>query len=189
MKSLGYVLIALCLLLCNAVQAEEERQKYGDLWNSLTDIERSAFLLGFREGMSEGWMEIETYLLDTIPTDWESDFTSKYWAFCRKSIARNFPEIRVVRDVMTSLYADPSNIYLRFRTVFLTSVAKIRGTPPGVIERLLATARKQSYVVYMMTKNGKMSKDELRELNEMKKKKTWFRSTVYREIYGGKTPE
>ena len=179
MKSARYLIIFLCLLLYGSVQAEEERYKYGEVWNTWTNFNRYVYLSGFKDGMDEGWVDLERFLNRTLQTDWRL-YADRYTAFYKTSISKNFPDINVVRDVMTKFYADPSNTYLEFTTIFLASVAKTRGASGEAIDKLLTTARKKSYQLHMMRKKETISTEEAGQYI----KGPSFSSMVYEEIYG-----
>lgn len=179
MKSAKCLIILLCLLLYSLVQAEEERYKYGEVWNNWTDFHRYVYLSGFKDGMDEGWTDLERFLHKTLQVDWKPH-AHTYTAFYKTSISKNFPDIRVVRDVMTDFYADPSNTFLDFTTIFLASVAKVRGASTDTIEKLLATARKKSYQLHVMRKKETISPEEAGQYI----KGPSFSSMAYEEIYG-----
>jgi len=181
MKSIIGLITFLCFLLYAPGQAEEERDDYGKVWNNWNAFYRYVYLWGFKDGMSEGWNDLERFFHRTLKKDW-SPHMEKHMAYYRRSVSKNFPEIEEVRDVMTNLYANEVNAYLEPSIVFLASVAKIRGTPPEVIENLLATARKKSYQLHVMRKKKEITTEEVMRYI----KGPSFSSMVYKEIYGEK---
>ena len=152
MKSFRYLVIILCLLMYCEIYAQGKVEKgpvkHGEFWNSWTEDIRGFYLLGLRDGIVEGRYESlrlsgilkkKGYITHNEGLEEQFDF------FLDKTLSENFPEIDVVGNVMTKFYADPSNTYLSFPSVFLISVAKIRGASPWLIEKMLATARKAAY--------------------------------------------
>jgi len=119
----------------------------------MTDYQRYVYLLGLKSGWSEGDLESAYYWIGMLESrgvvaiDKSETSAKQILDLSEKKLTLNFPEVRVVREVMTKFYADPSNIYLDFPDIFLISVAKIRGSSPELIERMLATARKESYLL------------------------------------------
>ena len=154
MKSFWFLVILLCLLMYCEIYAQGKTEKGpardGEFWNSWTDDTRSFYLVGLRDGLLEG--ETESFRLTRILKEkgyitYNEGFKEQFVFLLKKGkfLSDNFPEIDVVRDVMTKFYADPTNTYLTLPSVFLISVAKIRGGSPWLIEKMLATARKDSY--------------------------------------------
>jgi len=179
MKSFRYLIILVFFLLCSPVQAEEERYDYRKVWSNWTDLHRYIYLWGFKDGMSEGWNDLERFFHKTLQKDWSS-YVEEHMAFYIRSISKNFPDILEVRDVMTNFYARPANRYLEPRIILLASVAKIRGSSSELIEELLATARKKSGQLRMMREKETISTEEVMKYIEGPS----FSSVVYKEIYG-----
>lgn len=134
MKSFRYLVILLCLLMYCEIYAQAKAEKgpvkHGEGWNSMTDASRNWYLVGLRDGIYEG--NLQSGQLSRILTEKgyvtrNKGFEEQFDFFLDKMLWKNFPEIDVVRDVMTKFYADPSNTYLSMSSVFLISVAKIRG--------------------------------------------------------------
>lgn len=165
MKLYRFLPIFLCLLMYCEIYAqaktEKEPLKYGQIWNSMTDDSRDWYLTGLGIGIAEGngeSLRIMRILKEKGYITYNEGMKEQF-VFLRKKgkcLSDNFPEIDVVRDVMTKFYADPTNTYLRHSSVFLVSVAKLRGASPELIEKMLANGRKDEY-------EGKYSL-ELREL-------------------------
>jgi hypothetical protein len=179
MKVLGYLLILLYLLPYGSVEAEEERYDYGRVWSNWTNFHRYVYLSGFKDGMDEGWNDLERFFHRTFQKDWPP-YVAKYTEFYAHSLSKDFPDIEEVRDAMTNFYGDPSNTYLEFATIFLVSVVKIRGSSPEVIEKLLAIARKESYHLHIMRKKKGTSTEELMKYLQGPP----FSPMAYQEIYG-----
>lgn len=138
--------------------AEEERSKYGQNWNSWNDSHRIVYLLGLKDGMKERgleqyYVELALYRRGLV-TDTDARNKALLKDLYPKALTPNFPELKVLRDVMTKFYADPANTYLDFRTIFVVSVAKLRGASPELIEKILSTARKTSYGLYKFSQTG-----------------------------------
>lgn len=150
MKALRFLLVLVCLFLYSPVyspvQGGKKRYNFGKEWNRWNDHERYVYLRGLRDGMDEG--KEEWYWIGPKIEDTEANaerYAERYEFYMRNSITQNFPNMEAVREIMTDFYADPSNTYLHFVYVLKISVAKLRGSSLDVIERLLATARKQSH--------------------------------------------
>jgi hypothetical protein len=181
MKPMRTMVVLLCLLLHSPLYGEEERYSYGKVWNNWTDIYRSVYLWGFKDGMTEGWNDLERFFHKTFQKDW-TPYVDRYTAFYRYSLSQDFPDMKEVREVMTAFYADTSNTYLEPAVIFLVAVAKIRGASPDVIDRLLETARKKSRQLHMMRQKKKPGTEDIVEFIEGPS----FSSMAYEEIYGEK---
>lgn len=144
MRSSRYLVILLYVLIFGSAQAEEGRYKYGEVWNSWTDSHRSAYLWGLRDGTKIGVTEFMVFDGSTTK--------EKFDSFLRESLVHNFPDINVVRNLMTEFYEDPANVYLDFGAIFNVCIAKIEGASPQTIENILARDRKHSYKMYMFRK-------------------------------------
>jgi hypothetical protein len=172
-------MIAISVLLSSPILAEEEPNDYGKIWSNWTAFNRYIYLWGFKDGMSEGWNDLERFFHKTLEKDW-SPYLERHVAFYIKSVSKNFPDLIEVRDVMTELYADSSNRYLEPRIMILVSVARVRGTSPELVDKLLATAREKSSQLRRMRGKETTSREDVMTYFEG----PLFPSMVYEGIYG-----
>jgi len=178
-KAFKYFMVLVLLLLCNLLHAQEKPYDYGNVWDNWSALHRYIYLSGFRDGMSEGWNDLERFFHKALQKDW-SPYLEEHIGFYTKSISKNFPDLIKVRDVMTDLYAQPQNRYLEPRIVLLASVAKIKGASPELVEKLLVTAREKSSELYKMRGKSTITTEDVMRYIEGPS----FSAMAYEEIYG-----
>ncbi|NIM97215.1 MAG: hypothetical protein GTO24_03730 [candidate division Zixibacteria bacterium] len=151
MKRFRYLIILLCLLLFSPVQAEEERTKWGEVWNSWTELQKYLYLWGYKDGMVKSESLHNAIVLPLVSQKCPREVLSKYLE-AAPPIRDLFPDLDVLKDVMTEFYKDPANTYLEFDTILWVSHLKLNGESAESIERVLARERKRSYQLHMYLK-------------------------------------
>ena len=109
-------------------RAERELVNFGQIWKSWTDSVRSIYLEGFVDGQSH------TYLLlqGDVPAARREPLRLMTFTFYGGA---------AIRDVMTSLYADPANTFVEFEDMVYIARDKLSGKD---IEPALRDARRSS---------------------------------------------
>jgi len=109
-----------------ATSAQDERLfNYGKQWKSWPDICRSTYVLGFVNGQDSTYVA----LLDDLPPARQEALRLKTYTFYDED---------ALRDVITNLYADPANTYIRYSSIVYIARDKLAGKD---IEPILRRAR------------------------------------------------
>ena len=103
----------------------EELVNYGHKWNAWSNESRSTYLEGFVDGQSNTYLLI----LNDLPPERREALRLRTFTFYENG---------VLRDVMTSLYSDPANSYVRYDSMVYIARDKIGGKD---IETALRSAR------------------------------------------------
>ena len=112
---------------CLSPPSGQELFNFGRQWNAWSNGSRSIYLDGFVEGQSD------TYLLLEKDLPKERREPLKLETF-------TFYDSDALRDVMTSLYSDPANTYIRYGPMVYIARDKLAGKD---IEPRLRLARRQ----------------------------------------------
>jgi hypothetical protein len=103
----------------------EELVNYGRKWNAWSNESRSTYLEGFVDGQSNTYLLV----LSDLPAERREAIRLRTFTFYENA---------VLRDVMTSLYSDPANSYVRYDSMVYIVRDKIGGKD---IEAALRSAR------------------------------------------------
>ncbi len=103
-------------LLC-AQPAPALEKTPGKIWNRLTDTERFIYLWGYRDcAMAKRDEAVALFLRE------KRDIRNPIWKGFMRSPFASFG-IEQIRDVMTSLYKDPANTFIKFE--MMVSIARL----------------------------------------------------------------
>lgn len=128
-KYLTMSVLVVCTTLAGAAQAPPPPGmvafSYGQEWRLWTDVRRLAYLQGFMEGQSD------TYLaaFDDLPIQRRDSLRLQTFLF---------HDIGAISDVMTDLYRDPANVFIRYGAMVYLARDKLSGME---IEPALRRAR------------------------------------------------
>ena len=119
--------VATFIVLCAATTpAQDERLfDYGRQWNSWSNFSRSTYLLGFVDGQSHTY----NALFNDLPATRREPLRLQTFTFYDSD---------AIRDVMTSIYADPANTYIRHNSMVYVARDKLAGKD---VEPMLRYAR------------------------------------------------
>ena len=131
MKKFRYSTLILAVLLFAAVTApgQKERFNFGKEWHLWSDYERSIYLVGFVDGQSGTYLA----LVDDVPKERREPLRLQTFTFYDSD---------AIRDVMTSLYGDPANTFIRHGSMLYIARDKLSGKD---IEARLRQAREQDW--------------------------------------------
>lgn len=110
-----------------SVLAQNVLVNYGAQWSSWSSPSRSIWTQGFVDGQSSTYLA----LLTDLPEARRDALRLKTFTFYDSD---------ALRDVMTSLYADPANTYIRFDAMVYIARDKLSGKD---VEPTLRTAREK----------------------------------------------
>jgi hypothetical protein len=130
MKWLVSALAAILLVSptgAHSSQIPHELFNYGRQWNVWSDTARLTYLEGFVDGQSSTYATVEA----DLPASRREAIKIQTFTFYASSS---------LRDVMTSIYSDPANTYIRYDSVLYLSRDKLNGKD---IEPMLLRAREQ----------------------------------------------
>lgn len=102
----------------------------GKFWNALSKIDRSFYLIGFVDGESDVYLKV---MNDIPPARLES---------LRSQTATMYDNASI-RDVMTNLYSDPANTYIKIESMIYIARDKLSGKD---VEPLVRNARENDCV-------------------------------------------
>lgn len=140
-------IIALCLLSFTGISySNEEPKKFGELWNSFSNIQKNTYILATDYGITKG---IDICLMGYVDYFIEREGKDKgeQIAIAGLSILNEYLEIRstfdieVISKVVTELYKDPSNIYIWISDMYILALLKVKGES---IESSLREAREKA---------------------------------------------
>ncbi|MBA7541844.1 hypothetical protein ES705_34160 [subsurface metagenome] len=139
-------IIAFCLLNFTGISySNEEPKKFGELWNSFSNIQKVTCILVMDYGITKG--------IDICLQGYQSYFSERgkgeRWqlGLAGLSILNDYLEIRstfdieVISKVVTELYKDPANTYIWISDMYIIALRKVKGED---IEPLLQEARKKA---------------------------------------------
>ncbi len=119
-------LVTLIVLGVAPTSAQDEQLfNYGKQWKSWPEISRSTYLMGFVNGQDSTYFALR----GDLPPARREALRLRTYTFYDKD---------VLRDIMTSLYADPANTYVRYSSMVYIARDKLAGKD---IEPVLRHAR------------------------------------------------
>lgn len=107
--------------------AQDELFNYGRQWNTWSNLSRSVYLQGFVDGQSNTYR----VLSNDLPAARREPLRLQTFTFY---------DADALRDVMTNLYSDPSNTYIRYDSMVYLARDKLSGKN---IEPALRVAREK----------------------------------------------
>jgi len=140
-------MIAFCLLSFTGISySNEEPKKFGELWNSFSNIQKITYILATDYGITKGidicLMGYADYFIER-----EGKEKIKQIAIAGLSILNEYLEIRspfdieVISKVVTDLYKDPANTYIWISDMYILALLKVKGES---IESSLREAREEA---------------------------------------------
>ncbi|HWP36684.1 MAG TPA: hypothetical protein VNL18_03930 [Gemmatimonadales bacterium] len=109
------IIVAGCALAGGAdLNAQEELFNFGRQWNGWSSSFRSIYLDGFIDGQSSTYFALE----GDLPSERREALRQKTFTFYG---------VDAIRDVMTDLYADPANAFIRYDAMVYIARAKLDG--------------------------------------------------------------
>jgi hypothetical protein len=130
-----FFVIAFCLLFFTDISyLAEEPVNFGEFWNSCSDIEKNAYLIGISFGFEKvvsdymNWgfsyfkEEPENNEIDAGKKSFSSIFI-KYYQL-QKNISADF---NIIIKIMSDLYKNPANKYIPFSEIIFITCQKLRG--------------------------------------------------------------
>jgi len=115
------------LLVLPTNSGQKELFNYGREWNTWSNVSRSIYLAGFVDGQSNTYLAV----LNDLPPERREALRLQTFTFY---------ESDSLREVMTSLYSDPANTYIRHDAMVYIARDKLDGKD---VEPTLRRARKQ----------------------------------------------
>jgi hypothetical protein len=109
------------------ISAQDELFNYGREWNAWSNVSRSIYLQGFVDGQSNTYLA----LLNDLPAERREPLRIQTFTFYDSA---------AIRDVMTNLYSDPANTYIRYDSMVYVARDKLGGKD---VEPMLRRAREQ----------------------------------------------
>jgi hypothetical protein len=106
---------------------QKELYNFGRRWNMLSNLSRSIYLDGFIDGQSSTYSAV----LSDLPPNRREPLRLQTFTFY---------ESDALRDVMTSLYGDPANTYIRHDSMVYIARDKLSGKD---VEPALRRARQE----------------------------------------------
>jgi hypothetical protein len=135
-----HLCLALALLSPSAGSASFEPISFGEIWKDWKDVSRDAYLWGFTDGAWTAHFAAAEAWLGSLDAALKEPNSTKAKKATEKFLLE-FP-LRAIRDVMTSLYADPANQYIPFEVMAVLARAKLAGE---ALEPKLEAARRQAH--------------------------------------------
>ncbi|GAH94936.1 unnamed protein product, partial [marine sediment metagenome] len=122
-------IIAFCLLSFMEISfLAEEPFNYGEFWNSISDREKTIFLVGMTEGISYSTSYYTTNLLGSLKTEEErtEELTKilDVLIFLPFSLTSNR---EVIKNIISDLYKDPANAYISIFYMSYLAYRKLKG--------------------------------------------------------------
>ena len=118
--------ISVYILTTNG-SAQDELFNYGRQWNGWSNASRSVYLEGFVDGQSNTFLALS----NDLPAARREPLRLQTFTFY---------EADALRDVMTNLYKDPSNTYIRYNSMLYIARDKLGGKD---VEPALRLAREK----------------------------------------------
>jgi len=136
-------------VLMTTICAQNGPYNFGDLWKSWQAMKRVAFLEGFKEGAEDGAFEILTQLQIREQGGLDHDFLEKYGHEAELLDL----DLVLLAEVISTLYVDPANSYIRLSDMIYVARDKLRGNISGdKLEIRLGVARKSAQRVFEVDK-------------------------------------
>jgi len=148
--------IFITLILSSTLSVSSEPYDYRDVWNSWTDYQRYIYLWGFNDARENIWGDISDLIKEFVDSEDLSIYeikkiinlsnkidlteTNAYITDYEEiNITLDPPDLKVIRDVITDLYKDPTNSYISFKNMIFFAIDKLEGKS---IESRLTEKRK-----------------------------------------------
>ena len=131
------ILILIFMYSINCFAQNEEKVNWGEFWLDNDSAEKVIFFMGVREGMLYSTLDLFTEV-SILSNTQEELFISIFW----KKLSGLQQNLKVLIDVVTSLYKSPENSYIRFSHMIDIANKKLQGES---IEKLLEKRRKEAY--------------------------------------------
>jgi hypothetical protein len=134
MTKFTVALCSLILLLGFTLLCQEHRDNrinFGGQWNSWSTNDRLVYLSGFMDGQSETY----STLLSDLPEGSRERLRKATFLFY---------DLDVIRDVITDVYRDPANTFIRFSSIVYVARDKLDGKD---VESRLRYARQHEYAL------------------------------------------
>jgi hypothetical protein len=152
------IVLLLISVLTNTILTKDGHYNYREVWNSWTDYQRYVYLWGFNDGTKyaaykfpNGAREITGAKALSVPElNKAFNFADKLTIIKITSnitsngdVNINFEErdLKIIRDIVSDLYSDPANAYIRFEDIIFIAIDKLSGKP---IEKMLEIERKEA---------------------------------------------
>jgi len=131
-------IIAFCLLSFMEISYSNEKNlKYGDLWNSFSNIQKSTYLLGIHHGIMKGISEcIDDYCSyfseKKRGLNYEKEKLELMAIIGLGSLHKYLEfsslfDLEIVSNVVTDLYKDPANTYIFIADIYFITLRKLKG--------------------------------------------------------------
>lgn len=147
-KTIIILMIAVCLLSFTGIYySNEEPAKYGELWDSFSNIQKCTCLLGIDKGIIKG-IDICLKGYGSYFSEREGEEKIKQIAITGLTILHEYLELHstwdleVISKVVTDLYKDPANTYIWISDMYIIALLKLKGES---IESLLREAREKIF--------------------------------------------
>lgn len=129
---IGLLVLAILIVTLSASTMATDLFNYGQRWKSWSVGTRNVYLEGFQDGSNHAyWTAGDQWLA-------HGDFLKNPALQKVKKVSGNvhfFVELSVIRDVMTGLYEDPANTFIKWETVLYLARDKLMGE--DISERLI----------------------------------------------------
>ena len=139
-------LVAVCLLSFIGVSySNEEPKKYGELWDGLSDIQKATFVVAMDSGITKGFelcmIGYADYFSKRVYEERYQAGITYLTAFNNYLDLRSPLDLEVISKVITELYKDPANIYIRVEDMYIIALHEMKGED---VEPLLREAREKA---------------------------------------------
>ena len=131
------ILILLLMYSFNCFAQNEEKFTWGEMWLTMDSADKVIFFMGVREGMIYSSLDLFTEV-STLSNTQKELLLSISW----KKLSGLQQNLKVLIDMITSLYKSPENSYIRFSTMIDIAIKKLKGES---IDKLLEKRRKEAY--------------------------------------------
>ncbi len=111
---LSFAVVTLFLLVAIKTWTQDELFNYGRQWNAWSNVSRSIYLQGFVDGQSNTY----SVLSNDLPPERREALRLQTFTFYSAD---------AIRDVMTNLYSDPANTFIRSNSVVYIARDKLSG--------------------------------------------------------------
>jgi len=131
------IFMFMCSLHCSS--QKQEKLNWGEIWLSMNSADRVIFFTGVREGMFYSVLDILTDPSASGLSDTQKELLTYYFWKKLSGVQEN---VLVLTDIITNLYKNPENSYIRFSYMIDIAIKKLKGEPT---EKLLEKRRKEAY--------------------------------------------
>jgi len=131
------VFMFMCPLHCSS--QKQEKLNWSEIWLSMDSVDRVILFVGVREGMFYSVLDILTDPSVSGLSDTQKELLTYYFWEKLSGVQEN---TLVLTDIITNLYKNPENSYIRFSYMIDIAIKKLKGEP---IEKLLEKRRKEAY--------------------------------------------